>query len=182
MDNRSPAGPLTVLRCLGHFAVAHFSLSLLSSGIGLFAMDSPILIFLLPPFLMALYYPLGLLFGASIEDHHQLALAVLSQAAIAWCWAGLVIWALHGAGEDALLYAVLITFPLAYPSSLLVIAGMFLFGIVGCTSLSVSLTLLAIPAGLLPPLLFNLGSFCATRHKTQNGPALERKNTKRTAE
>lgn len=170
MDNQSPASPLTVLRCLGHFAVAHFSLSLVSCYFGFFALNisvsvTPALIFALPLLLMALYYPLGFIFGSPLDSPRQLAWAVLSQAAIAWCWAGLVICAMHSGSDDAPLYAVLITFPLAYPSSLLVLVGMFLFGIVGCTSLSVSLTLLAIPAGLLPPLLFNLGSFYATKRK-----------------
>ena len=165
MDDQSLATLRVVLRCLGSFAVAHFSLSLLICPFGFCGIDTPIF-GLLPFFFIALYYPLGLLFGAPIDNARQLVWAVLSQAAIAWCWAGAVIWALHGGNEDALLYVILLTFPLACPSSLLVLVGIFLLESVFASSELLGFILLSIPAGLLPPLLFNLGGFHATRRKT----------------
>ena len=126
----------------------------------------PFVFLLLPVFLMALYYPLGLLFGAPIGNARQLAWAVLSQAAIAWCWAGAVIVVLHSGNIDAVALMFFLSLSLACPSSLLVLAGLFFLESVFASSATIGLVLLAIPAGLLPPLLFNLAAFHATRRKT----------------
>lgn len=170
MDERltpPPARASAALKHLGAFALAHFSLSLASCASGFVVMEYPALFISLALGLIALFYPLGRLFGGSMGDRRELAVAVASQTAIAWCWAGLVLWAFYSDGEP--LWALIpLTFCLAYPSCLLVLVGMVTFGTVGfLPGPMVGMALMAVPAGLLPPLLFNLGSLHATRREAQ---------------
>ena len=176
------------------FALAHFPFSLLStflipclSWYDSFFDGRDLSFVVMMVLLFVLYFPLGFLLGscltwARIDTPKALGRAVQSQTLVAWSWAALLLVSIFSPLGT---FSILFTLLLAFPSSMLALTfEPFLLRVLNDTAFSfvLSLTLLAIPAGLLPPLLFNLGSFCATRHKTQSGPALERKNTKRTAE
>ncbi len=171
-----PQTPSTA-RLTGAFALAHFPFSLLSLFLTLYLFPAINAEFattwaddtLVPALvLMALYFPLGLLFGAGIpwarvHTPQELVRAISSQAMIAWGWAAAMFSTLF----LGLWPGVILTFFLAFPSSLFALSFCFLFPDASLPLLLVSLMTLAIPAGLLPPLLFNLGSFCATRCRVE---------------
>lgn len=176
MDEPLISGPLppepSTARLTGAFALAHFPFSILSV-LALYLLTTIDPMWLNRPLvpalvLMALYFPLGLLFGAGIpwariHTSQELVRAISSQTMIAWGWAAamflgffLGIW-----------LGVVLTFLLAFPSSLFALLFCSLFPDASLPLMLVSLMALAVPAGLLPPLLFNLGSFCATRWRLE---------------
>ncbi len=169
-----PPKPPTA-RLTGAFALAHFPFSILSvMALNVLSIDDIEAVtgwvgsFLVPSLiLMALYLPLGLLFGAAIpwariNTAQELGRAIWTQAVIAWGWALTMLWSIFFIMPMGI-FAVFLTFFLAFPSSLFVLSFSFVFAGSSLSLLLGSMMVLAIPAGLLPPLLFNLGSFCATR-------------------
>lgn len=177
----APAGhPL--LRRLGSFAVTHFVYSILAShctlllaslpGLDLLEL-SPVLSYVVllayAAVLILLYLPLGLLVGRnsrsnSITTVDEAVQATALEAGLAWVWAGAVIAGVFSSPEAEpwlgwLAWLAMVSFLLAYPSSILVLMGLAL------TSTGTMMDLDILPlwifwafwAGLLPPLLFNLG-------------------------
>lgn len=175
-----------LLRRLGAFSVAHFAYSIVCFHLSAWLLPTfnglvgalPIWLVMTPfvLILMALYIPLGFLFGRDIKSPvhtlREMAQATALETAIAWCWAAAVIAILFLAENEELVFnvglpLVLSTFILAYPSSCLALfASLLPMGLSG--DLPVPLILGAIPAGLLPPLLFNLG--CLWAPKKQPSP------------
>ncbi len=162
---------------LGGFAAGHFGLSLLcwiammSSGL-LWLTASPGENMAVALVFMALYFPVGMLMGAvapwaRVSTLRELGRALVSQVGIAWFWGWLVLMAIFVPGTLALLvWLVFPTFILAAPSSYFVLCA------VGLTNREfwdpdVFLVWLVamLAAGLLPPLLYNLGNFCVSRTK-----------------
>lgn len=186
-----PATPVRhpLLRQLGSFAVAHFVYSVLTShctlllaslpGLNLLEL-SPVLSYAVllayAAVLILLYLPLGLWSGrhtrAPITTPKEVVQATALETGIAWCWAAVILAGVFSPGEadQWLAWLAMTTFLLAYPSSTFVLMGLAL------TSTGTMMDLDILPlwifwafwAGLLPPLLFNLGRFFAARSKAQN--------------
>ena len=197
MDEQSltPSVPAPVrhplLRQLGSFTVAHFIYSFLVShftlllaslpGLNLLEL-SPVLSYVVllayAAVLILLYLPLGFLTGRSlrtpITTPDDVLRATALETGLAWLWAGAVIAGVFSSPETEpwlgwLAWLAMVSFLLAYPSSILVLMGLAL------TSAGTMMELNALGlwifwafwAGLLPPLLFNLGSLHATRREAQ---------------
>ncbi len=156
---------------LGGFALGHFGLSLVCylafAAVFEFSpyypsiLSSQAAVILISIGLMALYFPLGLFFGAvapwaRVSTPGELVRSTLTQCGIAWGWAALVLCSIPVFPLVMLLFWP--TIVLAFPSSIftLVWAGLL-------SSLGDAQFLWFFPtaflAGLLPPLLFNLGNF-----------------------
>ncbi len=159
---------------LGGFAAGHFGLSLLcyiammSSGLLWASMGENMAVALV---FMIFYFPVGMLMGAAapwarVSTLRELGRAVVSQVGIAWIWGGLVLMAVFVPWTLAVLVWLVFPTPiLAAPSSYFVLCAA---GLAGTTRLSNNfLVWLAamLAAGLLPPLLYNLGNFCVGRGK-----------------
>ncbi len=157
---------------LGGFAAAHFGLSLfcyiamMSSGLLWASMGENMAVSLV---FMALYFPVGMLMGAvapwaRVSTLREFGVAVVTQVGIAWVWGGLVLMAVFVPWTLAVL--VWLVFPtsiLAAPSSYFVLCTA---GLAGSTRLSNSFPVwlaAMLAAGLLPPVLYNLGNFCVSR-------------------
>lgn len=169
-----PQEPSTA-RLTGAFALAHFPFSILSVlALYLFPTIDPMWLNrpLVPALvLMALYFPLGLLFGAGIpwarvHTYQDLGRAISYQAGIAWLWAIAMLWSVFFVMPVGF-FAMALTLFLAFPSSLFALSFLSLFPDASLPLILISFMSLAIPAGLLPPLLFNLGSYCATRWRLE---------------
>ncbi len=158
------------------FAAAHFALSVLcytavtSSG-ELFYMG-PIMVMVVGVIFMVLYFPAGMLMGtvaprARVSTLRELGVAVATQAGIAWVWAGLVLGAVYEPEPSGpLLCLILPTLVLAAPSSLFVPCAIWFLAEVFQVPARFPVWLAAaLLAGLLPPLLYNLGNFCVGRRK-----------------
>lgn len=188
----APAGHPLLWR-LGSFAVAHFVYSICAShftllfaslpGLNLLEL-SPVLSYVVllayAAVLILLYLPLGLLVGqnsrsSSITTVDEAVQATALEAGLAWVWAGAVIVGVFSSPEAEpwlgwLAWLVMVSFLLAYPSSILVLMGLAL------TSTGTMMDLDILPlwifwafwAGLLPPLLFNQGCLWAARHNEQS--------------
>lgn len=188
MDELPVSGPEPVstdrlfLRRLGCFAGAHFYYSVscffvccfLVYLMGLALLSSvahppewlleALFSWLSPLALVLGYIPLGYWFGG--QDvwplplrGRDLALSVLVEAAVAWGWAALVTGAMAAENEDLL---ILLFFPslfLAFPSSVFVWMGAGILGLAGLEDPVWTLVYAGFWAGLLPPLLFHLGSY-----------------------
>lgn len=184
MDEQSLSGPVQapaghpLLRRLGSFAVAHFVYSILASQFSVLLFSLPGFSMLeLPPFLsyvvllsfavvlIALYLPLGLLAGhnlrAPITTPDDVLRATALEAGLAWLWAGAVLVGVFSPDEvnQWLVWLAMASFLLAYPSSILVLTGLALTSAGAMMELdALGLWVFwAFGAGLLPPLLFNLG-------------------------
>ncbi len=170
------AAPHTTLgaRFLG-FTVSHIVLSmvgvaLVGSVLGRFS--SGLLLLVAGSLLMLAYFPLGAY--AAAEGHwtcptdEEKLLAVLQPALVAWAWAGLVIFSLWGGVEALLIPAFFISVIFASPSSgFVLLCALFL-----PYDDSVSWwCFVAFLAGLLPPLLFALGSFWQSGRMERAGTA-----------
>lgn len=114
---------------------------------------------LFPMALMLGYVPLGYRCGGKDAwplplRGRDLAVSVLAEAAVAWCWAAVVI-VTFATELDLVFLFFYLSFFLAFPSSVFVWATLGLAGLdpVWC------LVIIGFWAGLLPPLLFNLGSY-----------------------
>ncbi len=161
---------------LGGFAAAHFGLSLLcwivmmSSGLfwHLTSLEENMAASLV---FMVLYFPAGTLMSAvapwaRVSTLRELGRAVVTQAGIAWVWGWMVLMAIFVPGTLALLvWLVFPTFILAAPSSLFVLStvGAFAGDLLEPDSFLIWLAAM-LAAGLLPPLLYNLGNFCVSRN------------------
>lgn len=190
MDARGlPGGPVPArklfFRRLGAFAWAHYCYSIACLLLGLFFVGmlsalaplywnwpnwllEGLFGWLLPWALMGGYALLGYWCGGKNVwptpfRGRDFALSVLAEAAIAWCWAALVIWLFASADfmEPNLFEALFptvffLSFLGAFPSSAFVVMGLGVF--VGLEGVE-SLVFMGFLAGLLPPLLFHLGSF-----------------------
>ncbi len=156
------------------FAAAHFALSVLcyiavtSSG-ELFYMG-PIMVMAVGVIFMVLYFPAGMLMGtvaprSRVSTLRELGVAVATQAGIAWIWAGLVLGAVYEPEPSPLLWLILPTLVLAAPSSCFVPWAIWFLAEVFQVSAGFPVWLAAaLLAGLLPPLLYNLGNFCVGRN------------------
>lgn len=176
MTQQAVSHPL--LRRLGSFAVTHFIYSILASQLSvlLFSLPgfeqwklSPVLSYAVllayAAVLILLYLPLGLLVGrrtrAPITTPDDVLRATALEAGLAWLWAGAVLVGVFSPGEanQWLAWLAMTSLLLAYPSSILVMMGLAL------TSAGTIMELDALGlwgfwafwAGLLPPLLFNVG-------------------------
>lgn len=175
---------------LGGFAAGHFGLSLLcciavmSSGLleGLTSGEAMAAALVM----MALYFPVGMFLGAvapwaRVSAPRELGLALVTQAGIAWAWAGLVLIAVFVPWALArLVWLVFPTFTLAAPSSCFVLCAVSLLGSAGgFTEIGAFPVWLAaaLLAGLLPPLLYNLGNFCVSRGKRTASAEREEQRT-----
>lgn len=181
MDEQTKLLSIPKRRPILAFALAHFPFSLLSAFLipclswydSFFDGRDPSFVVMMI-LLFALYFPLGLLLGscltwARIDTPKALGQAVRSQTLVAWSWATLLLASIFSPLGT---FSILFTLLLAFPSSMLALTfEPFLLRVLNDTVFSflLSLTVLAIPAGLLPPLLFDLGCFCASRHHTQTG-------------
>ncbi len=160
---------------LGGFAAGHFGLSLLcwiammSSGLLWAPTGENMAVAMV---FMIFYFPAGMLMGAvapwaRVSTPRELGRAVVTQVGIAWVWGWLVLMAIFVPGTLALLvWLVFPTFILAAPSSFFVLCAVGLTGREFWAS-DVYLVWLGamLVAGLLPPLLYNLGNFCVSRGK-----------------
>ncbi len=174
---------------LGGFAAGHFGLSLLcyiammSSGLlwHLTSLEENMAASLV---FMALYFPVGTLMGAvapwaRVSTLRELGRALATQVGIAWVWGWLILIAIFVPGTLALLvWLVFPTFILAAPSSYFVLsmAGAFAGDFMEPDSFLVWLAAMLI-AGLLPPLLYNLGNFCVSRGEAARAPQTETQKT-----
>ncbi len=157
------------------FAAAHFGLSVLCyvavTSSELFY-SGPIMVMAVGVIFMVLYFPAGMLMGtvapwARVSTLWELGVAVATQAGIAWVWAGLVLAAVYDPEPSGpLLWLILPTLVLAAPSSLFVPwAIWFLAEVFQVPAGFPGWLAAALLAGLLPPLLYNLGNFCVGRGK-----------------
>lgn len=173
-------GPIrtTMLARFGRFAAGHFLLSICTNIVclGLLALLVPLLQFgqepapqayiVLVVILMGAYFPVGAYTAARQgwtrpSGWLERILAVFLPALVAWAWEGLMIAGLFGSSGRVYTSLVMIfislSFFLAFPST---------FFVFFCTLNSLTwplgswhFFLVAIMAGLLPPLLFAAGSF-----------------------
>ncbi len=157
------------------FTVSHIVLSMAGAVLAVGVLgrfSSGLLPFLAESLLILAYFPLGAY--AAAEGHWtcptdwEKLLAVLQPALVAWAWAGLVIFSLWGDVEILLLPAFFISVILASPSSGFVILCVL------CLPYGENLSWwcsVAFLAGLLPPLLFALGSFWQSGRMERAGTA-----------
>lgn len=188
MKNNSVKRPLSLR--LGYFAVTHFVYSICASHVtlllaslpGLSLLElSPVLSYVVllayAAVLVLLYLPLGLLVGrisntSNITTVDEAVQATALEAGLAWVWAGAVIAGVFSSPDAEpwlgwLAWLAMASFLLAYPSSILVLMGLAL------TSAGTMMDLDILPlwifwafwAGLLPPLLFNLGCLWTPKKK-----------------
>ncbi len=118
---------------------------------------------LLPMALMLGYLPLGYWFGGKDVwplplQGGDLAASVLAEAAVAWGWAAGVI-AVFAMESDLVIVLFYLSVFLALPSSVFVWIGAGVLGLAGSEDPVWGLACAGFWAGLLPPLLFNLGSY-----------------------
>ncbi len=160
------------------FAAAHFALSVLCyaavMSCELLDMAEPlgVMVMAVGVIFMVLYFPAGMLMGtvaprARVSTLRELGVAVATQAGIAWVWAGLVLGAVYDPEpSDPLLWLILPTLVLAAPSSLFVPCAIWFLAEVFQVPAGFPVWLAAaLLAGLLPPLLYNLGNFCVNRRE-----------------
>ena len=193
MTENKTSPPFPILRGLGAFSAVHFPYSLFAIFLSntlyglLFASELHRILALGPmsfflgalPFIIP-YFLLGLLMGhfawSRLQSRRELVCNILIQTAIAWSWAAvvlLVLTSMEMAGDRlgvtvALMVPILpVTLFLAFPSCLFVLGGLDWLG-AGTPLLAMALW--AIPAGALPPLLFNLGNYLASRRRVGAGP------------
>ncbi len=170
------------------FAAAHGALwvrcSAAATSIGLFCAETMSSVIVVGVIFMILYFPAGMLMGtvapwARVSTLWDLGVAVATQAGIAWVWAGLVLAAIYEPEPSSpLLCLILPTLVLAAPSSLFVPWAIWLLAEVFQVSAGFPVWLAAaLLAGLLPPLLYNLGNFCVSRTKAAQALQTETQET-----
>lgn len=184
--------PTTVVQRFGGFAAAHITYSLLSliplyllavgSGNGLIGIG--LFWWTIPLGLIALYFPLGM-FTAWFAKWNpprtgrERRLTVLLPTLVAWIWVCVVLMSVMGEWEELFVAVFAKSFLFAAPSSLFVIFFMglllsLLTGEENGMTVTVILGFSGLIAGLLPSLLFALGSFWQSgrrrkKEETQNG-------------
>ena len=172
---------------LGGFAAAHFGMSVvcyaaaMSSGLLWLDEEAPLAAALV---FMALYFPVGTLMGevapwTRVSTPRELGRALVTQVGIAWVWGLLILMAVFVPGAAiGLAWLVFPTLILAAPSSLFVLytAGSFAGEFMRPGSFLVWLAAM-LAAGLLPPLLYNLGNFCVSRTKAAQAIQIETQKT-----
>ncbi len=169
MDESHVKKPITIAQRFGGFAATHIAYSLLcllslylaGSGIGLVGLG--LIWWMLPLTLVALYFPLGMLIAQLTKwtppgTGRERRLAILLPTLVAWTWVCVVLVMVVGEWEEPFMAILAISFFFAAPSSILVT---ILIGPLSQISdnLILSLGLSGLISGLLPPLLFALGSF-----------------------
>ena len=197
MTDNQTTRPLPILRGIGAFATVHFPYSIftvfLSTILGGLVTSlwhyAPPFFGTIPMFFYALilmvpYFLLGLLMGvfgwSGIQRRWELPLNILTQSTIAWIWAALVLLLMLAIEVSTqakvpllgftfgLMFPLLpITLFLAFPSCLMVLLGATW---AGDSIPLLSMAIWAIPAGALPPLLFNLGNYLVSRCKASTAP------------
>ena len=174
----------TISGRFGGFAAGHFILSALGMGGWLaLARASAAGLTWFPIFpgyaagLMLLYLPAGWLTAGFLRwpraDRKTAGLAVLLPALCAWCWAfgGWILAGCSGAAGRLGFSILLAAFPLACPSALFMLAALQLSAGLAGAAEELCWYAAMIPAGLLPPLLFTLGSLLSRPPKALPGPA-----------
>ncbi len=174
---------------LGGFAAGHFGLSALcvaAMSNGLFWHVGPIdSVMAITVLFMAFYFPVGIFMGAvapwaRVSTPRELGRALVTQVGAAWMWGWLVLIAIFVPGAIAVLvWLVFPTLILAAPSSLFVLstAGAFGGDLMDPDSFLVWLAAM-LAAGLLPPLLYNLGNFCVSRGEAARAPTTQTETQK----
>ena len=194
-----PAKSHPISRGIGAFSAVHFPYSIVSLflvqavysllvNLGLYrdwVLES-FPVFLCTLALMVPYFLLGLLMGcfewSRVKSRQELVCTTLSQAAIAWGWAAVILLLLASLETEPLFWNIVLSFLapllpitlfLAFPSCMLVLTGAALAG----ETPLLAMACWAVPAGLLPPLLFNLGNFLISCKKSRAVPTPEAVDT-----
>lgn len=172
--------PTTLGARFSGFAAGHFCLSLCGAAVAYLAarllINSTALCAVGAAVLMLAYFPAGAMVASENhwtrpENEKEQFLAVLQPALVAWAWAAVVlVTLLRGGLPDWMWVVVPVTLILAFPSSAFVI----LCAVLGSNvDLYPNLYLwwgrVAFLAGLLPPLLFALGSFWQSGREEKEG-------------
>ena len=180
LNNESERGKApTVAQRFAGFAECHILYSLISCpvlfALGWIPIDSMFITVGVVILLLLLYFPLGKLKAsfsswAAPRVLQEKVLAVLLPTIVAWIWVLVVLVSVISEMPDLFMVVFAASFLFALPSSLFVVT---LFALLPSASFTMGLGVWGLVAGILPPLLFALGSFVQSEKREKGREWLE---------